>query len=393
MSAGSLPSLAVLLPGEGAAFRSRTPKLLHPLLGRPLAYWAAAPWGALGVAVVVLAPAGEALALAAGLPELEVAAQLAPSQLAGDLLLVRADAPLVSPETLQPLLSAGPGSVLTAGDGIATAAWLPAGALSELAGGPLTLEAVLAPLTGLQVLILDETEIGLRVEDRLGLATAAMSLRQRILEQHMRAGVTIEDPISTWVEPGVRIGADTVLRAQTRLCGATRLGDECEIGPSVSLTDSVLGDRVRVQYAVVTDSEVGDDTRIGPFAQLRPGCRLGRKVKVGNFVELKNSVVEDGASIGHLAYVGDADVGERVNVGAGVITCNYDGRRKHRTVIGRRAFLGSHTTLVAPVAVGAGAFTAAGTVVTEDVPADALAIGRSRQAVKPDWAKRKREEP
>jgi bifunctional UDP-N-acetylglucosamine pyrophosphorylase/glucosamine-1-phosphate N-acetyltransferase len=148
---------------------------------------------------------------------------------------------------------------------------------------------------------------------------------------------------------------------------------------------------VSVQSAVLAQSEVGDECKIGPFAQLRPGCRLGRKVKVGNFVELKNAIVEDGVSIGHLAYVGDADVGEKSNIGAGTITCNYDGKRKHRTVIGKRTFIGSHTTLVAPVSVGEGAFTAAGTVVTQDVPADALAVGRARQANKEDWARRRRE--
>jgi len=390
MSARPLPPLAAFLPGDDAAFRSRRPKLLHPVLGRPLAYWSAAAAAALGVPrLVVLAPAAEAAALAAGLPEVEVAATLTPADLAAGCLLLRGDAPLLTPEALAPLLSAGPGTVLTAGDGVATAAWLPAAA--PLAPEARTLEVALADVEDLQVVIANETDLGLRVEDRRALSTAVLALRQRILEDHMAAGVTVEDPLTTWVEPGVRIGPDTILRSGVRLRGNTAIGADCDLGPAVTIADSTLGNGVHAHYAVITGSEVGDETRIGPFAQLRPGCRVGRQVKVGNFVELKASLIGDGASVGHLAYVGDADVGEQANLGAGTITCNYDGKRKHRTGIGRRAFIGSHTTLVAPVEVGEGAFIAAGTVVTDDVPAESLAIGRSRQTVKPDWARKKRE--
>jgi bifunctional UDP-N-acetylglucosamine pyrophosphorylase/glucosamine-1-phosphate N-acetyltransferase len=157
------------------------------------------------------------------------------------------------------------------------------------------------------------------------------------------------------------------------------------------VTDCVLGDHVTAQNAVLAESRVGEGCRIGPFAQLRPGCRLGRKVKIGNFVELKKAEVEDGVSIGHLAYVGDAVIGEKTNIGAGTITCNYDGKHKHVTRIGKGVFVGSHTTLVAPVELDDGAFTAAGSVVTQDVPADALAVARSRQENKPGWARKYRE--
>ncbi|MFN3651354.1 MAG: bifunctional UDP-N-acetylglucosamine diphosphorylase/glucosamine-1-phosphate N-acetyltransferase GlmU [Armatimonadota bacterium] len=237
----------------------------------------------------------------------------------------------------------------------------------------------------------DDPRVGLSINDRVELAAATAIIRKRVLVEQMRAGVTIEDPATTYIEPGVRIGIDTVIRPMTFLSGATEIGEECEIGPGARITGCVLGDRVSVQQAVLTDSTVGDECKIGPFAQLRPGCRVGRKVKIGNFVELKKAEVEDGASMGHLAYIGDAFVGEKTNIGAGTITCNYDGKHKHRTEIGRRAFVGSHATLVAPVSVGDGSFVAAGSVVTEDVPADDLAIGRARQVNKAGWARKRRE--
>ncbi len=244
----------------------------------------------------------------------------------------------------------------------------------------------------IEALAADDPSLILRVRHRIDLAIAAMLLRHRILREHMLAGVTIEDPATTYIEPDVRIGQDTRIRPMTHLAGRTTIGEECDIGPSVRIADCRIGDGVAIQFAVLTESEVDSGTRIGPFAQLRPGCRVGRKVKIGNFVELKNAVVEDGASLGHLAYVGDAFVGEKTNIGAGTITCNYDGRRKHVTRIGRGAFVGSHATLIAPVEIGDGAFVAAGTVVTEDVPADALAIGRAQQTNKPDWARKRREQ-
>jgi bifunctional UDP-N-acetylglucosamine pyrophosphorylase/glucosamine-1-phosphate N-acetyltransferase len=237
----------------------------------------------------------------------------------------------------------------------------------------------------------EDWRAALSVNDRVELAEAGTILRERINRRHMLNGVTLEDPAATYIEPDVEIGRDTVIRPQTWLSGRTVIGEECELGPLLRVTDCVLGDRVTAQNAVLAESRVGEGCRIGPFAQLRPGCRLGRKVKIGNFVELKKAEVEDGVSIGHLAYVGDAVVGEKTNVGAGTITCNYDGKHKHVTRIGKGVFVGSHTTLVAPVELEDGAFTAAGSVVTQDVPADALAVARSRQENKPGWARKYRE--
>lgn len=389
-----LPELAVLLAGDEAGMRSRRPKLLHPLLGRPLGAFAARACQDTGIPRVC-AP----LDLGDGLHVFGQPAE-ALDGVSGEVLLVRGDLPLLTPEILLAFLSAAEGVTALCADSageVVSALLIPAPLLLEHlpAGEVREIEAVVASLRGrgseVRVEVVEDTSVGLRVEDRVALAAAGLTLRQRILERHMRGGVTIEDLLTTYIEADVEIGPDTHIRPMTWLSGRTRVGEECEIGPSVRITDCVLGDRVTVQSAVLAESEIGDESRVGPFAQLRPGCRLGRKVKVGNFVELKNAQVEDGVSIGHLAYVGDASVGEKTNVGAGTITCNYDGKRKHRTVIGKRAFIGSHTTLVAPVAVGDGAFTAAGTVVTADVPQDALAIGRTRQTNREGWARVRRE--
>jgi bifunctional UDP-N-acetylglucosamine pyrophosphorylase/glucosamine-1-phosphate N-acetyltransferase len=247
---------------------------------------------------------------------------------------------------------------------------------------------------GLEVSAIPSTDpwVILGINNRVDLASLTSILQGRILEGLMLDGVTIIDPSATYVDYNVDIGPDTTLYPQTTLENGTRIGEGCSIGPSVRLSNVVIGKDVTVLFSNVVDSSIGDGSRIGPFANVRPGCKLGCKVKMGDFVETKNAVLEDGVSMGHLAYVGDAVIGERTNIGAGVITCNYDGATKHRTTIGRGVFLGSDVTLVAPVVVGDGAFVAAGSTITEDVPSDALAIARSRQVVKEDWAKKRRED-
>jgi bifunctional UDP-N-acetylglucosamine pyrophosphorylase/glucosamine-1-phosphate N-acetyltransferase len=229
------------------------------------------------------------------------------------------------------------------------------------------------------------------VNDRAELAQAAAILRQRINRRWMLEGVTIIDPAVTYIDADVEIGPDTVIYPMTFLEGRTRVGAGCGLGPGARIVASTLGNGVTVQSSLVVEAEIGDETRIGPFANVRPGCRLGRGVKVGDFVELKNATVGARTSIAHLSYVGDAEVGERANLGASVVTVNYDGRRKHRTRIGDGAFVGCHATLIAPVEVGEGAYVAAASPVTEDVPPDALAIARSRQTNKEGWAARRRQ--
>lgn len=224
------------------------------------------------------------------------------------------------------------------------------------------------------------------VNDRWQLAQASQTLRERILKRHAENGVSIEDPSSTYVEFDVEIGANTTLHPMTVIEGRSRIGVDCEIGPSSRIVSTEVGEAVTIMMSHVNRARIGDGCRIGPFANIRPHTELGKDVKVGNFVELKNAIVRDGASLSHLTYVGDATVGARANIGAGTITCNFDGFDKHRTEIGDDAFVGSNSTLVAPVTIGEGAMTAAGSTITEDVPDGALGMGRSRQVNKENWA-------
>lgn len=220
-----------------------------------------------------------------------------------------------------------------------------------------------------------DLEASLGVNSRADLATAAAVLNRRLLHRMMLDGVSVLDPASTWVEPGVQVGRDTELLPGTMLGGRTSIGAGCSIGPNTRIVDSDIADGAGIQYSVLVQAKVGEGATVGPFAYLRPGADIGAGAKVGDFVEIKNSVLEAGAKVPHLTYVGDAHVGARANLGCGTITCNYDGKTKHRTVIGERAFIGSNTSLVAPVTVGADAVTGAGAVVTKDVPPGALAVG------------------
>ena len=241
-----------------------------------------------------------------------------------------------------------------------------------------------------EALVSPDADVVRGVNTRPELVELRALMQARIHHAHGLAGVTILDPLTTHIDAAVKIGPDTTIHPFTLLSGVTDIGEDCEIGPGARISDSRLGNGVSVRDSHVTASEVGDECRIGPFANLRPGSVLGQKVKIGDFVELKNAVLGDGVSAGHLSYLGDAEIGPRTNIGAGTITCNYDGVDKHRTIIGADAFVGTHSTLVAPVTLGEGAWTAAGSAITENVPAGALGIGRARQVNKEGWARAKK---
>lgn len=213
----------------------------------------------------------------------------------------------------------------------------------------------------------------------------------RLQTDFSTAPVRFLDKSSVYIGPRVTVEGGTTILPGTILRGETHIGRNCEIGPNAMLTDCTVGDRVTINASQLISSAVDSDTTVGPFAYVRPGCHVGKGVKVGDFVELKNSTVGDGTKISHLTYVGDSDVGAGVNFGCGTVTVNYDGEKKFRTVIGDRAFIGCNTNLVAPVRIGDGAYTAAGSTITEDVPADSLAIARDRQVVKKNWAARRRD--
>ena len=228
------------------------------------------------------------------------------------------------------------------------------------------------------------------VNDRVQLASADIAMRKRINNYLMLSGVTLIDPSTTYIGANVKIGPDTVIYPNTVIKGDSVIESGCIIGPSCMIDSSVIGRGTEVNSSVITESKIGSNSHVGPFAYIRPGCSVGDSVKVGDFVELKNSNVGNGTKISHLTYVGDSDVGEKVNFGCGTVTVNYDSKRKHRTTIGDNAFIGCNTNLVAPVKVGNGAYTAAGSTITEDVPEDSLAIARSNQVNKEGWVKKKK---
>jgi bifunctional UDP-N-acetylglucosamine pyrophosphorylase/glucosamine-1-phosphate N-acetyltransferase len=229
------------------------------------------------------------------------------------------------------------------------------------------------------------------VNSRVQLAEAEKAMRERINREHMLNGVTLIDPAQTYIEKDVVIGADTVLHPGVVLRGRTVIGEDCEIGPNTEITDSTVGRGVVIRHSVLLEAQIGDESTVGPFAYLRPGARLANHVKIGDFVEIKNAVLDEGVKVSHLSYIGDARVGKNVNFGCGAITVNYDGYNKHVTEIGDDAFVGSNVNLIAPVKVGKGAYVVAGSTITKDVPEGDMAIARERQTNKPGYADKLRQ--
>src|SRR5919106_1808050 len=244
-----------------------------------------------------------------------------------------------------------------------------------------------------EALVLDDVHETRGINSRSELAEVSRIVRQKKNEELMAAGVTIIDPATTYIEDDVQVGPDTVIHPGVILEGQTRVGSACEIHAHVRIADSELADRVTVNnFCVIKGTRIADGASVGPFAHLRPETVVGERAKVGNFVELKKTSLGVGSKANHLSYLGDATIGSNVNVGAGTITCNYDGTRKHATVIEDGAFIGSDTQLIAPVRVGKGAYVGAGSSITEDVPAGALGIGRGRQTNVEGWVERKKAE-
>jgi bifunctional UDP-N-acetylglucosamine pyrophosphorylase / glucosamine-1-phosphate N-acetyltransferase len=427
-------SVVVLAAGDGGRFRSAVPKPLHAAAGRPLLWHvlaAAAELQADRTVLVVGRGADEVCSGASsfGLGPLEFAVQPEPrgtgDALAwalprlgdgGEVLVLHGDMPLVAAETLRRLLdehhAAGAvATVLTPGGERRPIEEAGGGAYlfqrSALEGrsrnasdddggeGAHDLhdlrELIPALRAGGGRVVATEAPDGelLAVEDRAQLAEAAAALRRRTLERLLADGVTVTDPATTYVDVDVKVGLDTVLEPLTFLEAGTRVGAGCVIGPNTRLSACTVDDGATVTQAVGVQAHVGERATVGPFAYLRPGADLGPGSKVGTYVEVKKSSVGRGSKVPHLTYVGDAEIGEDVNVGAGTVFVNYDGRAKHRTVVGNGAFIGSDTMLVAPLHIGDGAQTAAGSTITRDVPAGALAIERAVQRIVDGWAQRR----
>ncbi len=372
-------SLLLLALGEDR-FHGREPHFLHPLLGKPLLAHALEAIEAEERLILTDAARLEPLRRRSDgrWPLLTADDPLPP--LAPHLLIVRGELPLLRRESLRGLLDAleagAQAAQLTDGR---SAVPLALALRREVMRRPPAAQAAdprawLAEGTPLQSLQAGEEE-GLAVRDRAEFAAAFAALRARINRRWMLAGITILDPQSTTIEVGVRLGRDTVIHPNTHLHGETVIGEGCRIGPNTIIRDCRIGDRCRVLASVLEEAVMEEESDIGPFGHLRRGARLCRGAHMGNFGEMKNSTLGPGAKMGHFSYLGDAEVGAGVNIGAGTITCNYDGERKHPTVIEEGAFIGSDTLLVAPVRVGRGAKTGAGSVVTRDVPPGTLVYG------------------
>jgi bifunctional UDP-N-acetylglucosamine pyrophosphorylase/glucosamine-1-phosphate N-acetyltransferase len=228
------------------------------------------------------------------------------------------------------------------------------------------------------------------INDRIQLADARMALNRRTLEDWMRDGVTVVDPASTWVDVTVTAEQDAEILPFTYLEGATTIASSAKVGPNCRLTDTEVGEQAMVSYTVANQASIGPGASVGPFAYLRPLARIERNAHIGTYVELKKSTVGEGSKVPHLTYVGDADIGAGVNIGAGTIFANYDGVHKHHTTVGDGVFIGSDTVLVAPLTIGDGAYTAAGSAISEDVPPGALGVARARQHNSAGWTERKR---
>jgi bifunctional UDP-N-acetylglucosamine pyrophosphorylase/glucosamine-1-phosphate N-acetyltransferase len=227
------------------------------------------------------------------------------------------------------------------------------------------------------------------VNDRVHLAEATEILKTRTNEKFMRAGVTIIDPKSTFIAENAKIGLDTIIYPGTIIEGDAQIGQDCIIGPNTKIVSTCIGDRTEVNESVVLESTIGNDTKIGPFAYIRPHSKIGSKVKIGDFVEVKAAVIGDKTKISHLSYVGDAEIGQNCNLGCGVVVVNYDGQKKHKTIVEDNAFVGCNVNLVSPVVVKENAYIAAGSTITDEVPTNALAIARARQVNKEDWVIKK----
>lgn len=447
-------TVVILAAGEGKRMRSRQPKVLHPLCGRPLIGYALRTARALADRiVVVVGPNAEPVRTIVGddVAIVEQRERLGTGHAVlqaravgaggGTILVLPGDVPLLSSETLERLVShhqttgaaatlltavverpQGYGRILRQGGRVkrivedrdatddqkkineintsvycfeAPRLWA---ALDDVkpdneqgeyyltdvigilarAGGRIEAQAAADPVEALGI------------NDRKQLAAVAAIQRGRILERLMADGVTILDPASTYIEDAVTIGPDTTVYPNVVIEGATSIGSECVIGSGCQISASRLADRVQLKpYCVLVEATIEDEAQLGPFCHLRPLSHVGPKAKIGNFVELKKSRIGRGSKVPHLSYIGDATVGERVNIGAGTITCNYDGVAKHETKIGDGAFIGTNTSLVAPLVIGEGAYVGAGSTITKNVPPDALAVARGQQVVKDGWAARR----
>ncbi|OGO34425.1 MAG: UDP-N-acetylglucosamine diphosphorylase/glucosamine-1-phosphate N-acetyltransferase [Chloroflexi bacterium RBG_16_54_18] len=438
----------ILAAGQGTRMKSTLPKVLHPVMGKPMIHYSIdtvtrvtgkKPYTVVGFdEQMIRQQLGDKIEYIIQDPQLGTghALQTAAEVLQGKsdyILVTLADMPLIRQETMQAVVDAhvsggGPITMLTVRNRDArgfgrvlrntqgevlsiveeaqatqeqlqieelntsvycfTASWLWQ-ALDQIPMSPKG-EYYLTDLMGIavaggklvQTVALDDPVEAIGVNSRDHLAEVTYWMKKRINMDWMLSGVTIIDPDSTYIEGEVEIGTDSVIWPNTYLTGKSVIGKGCQVGPNAVVRNTQLGNRSKVVMSVLEEADVDEDVDIGPFAHLRKGARIGKGVHIGNFGEIKNSVLGEGTKMGHFSYIGDATIGPEVNIGAGTITCNFDGEKKNHTEIEEGAFIGSDTMLVAPVKIGKGARTGAGSVVTRDVPADTLAVGMPARMIK-----------
>lgn len=442
----------VLAAGQGTRMKSRYPKVLHHLLGKPMLKYVTNAAQAAGAdpIIVVVGFEGQKVIDTIGTEYQYVwqkeqlgtghAVMMAREKLAdmtGEVLVLYGDTPLLKPETLKQLVAIkrsqkvaatiltttmndpkGYGRIVRNTDGNIVAiieekdANLEQKIINEVNTGVycFDIQALLTALDrlspnnaqgeyyltdvfeifvnqGLKVagMLLEDSQEVMGPNDRIQLAKTEEYLKMAVNESLMAAGVTIVDPKFTYIDPEVTIGRDTVILPGTFICGKTTIGENCIIGPHTRIVDSVIGSGTEIQFSQIIDSQIGIDNSIGPFAYIRPGTVSEANVKFGDFVEIKNCSIGAGSKVPHLTYLGDTELGKDVNIGAGTITCNYDGVNKHKTIIKDGSFIGSNSNLVAPVTIGANVTIAAGSTITKDVPDGSLGIARSRQEVRMGW--------
>ena len=297
------------------------------------------------------------------------------------VLLFFMPAPSVSADTIRKLTEAQAPAVLMAGKTV-LAAWGTYAQLKEL-------DILNVPNTMTKIPVAPGE--GLVISDAETAYAAQEGLRRQINMRHMKNGVMLVDPASTHISPMARIGKGTYVLPGCLIYGKTSVGEGCRIGPNAMLTDAVIGDKVTVNASQISESSIGSGTTVGPFAYVRPGCAVGEKCRIGDFVELKKAEIGNGTKVSHLTYLGDAKLGEKINVGCGVVTVNYDGKNKFVTEVEDGSFVGCNVNLVAPVHVGKDVYIAAGSTVTEDLPDEALFVARSRGTVKEGWVRQRKE--
>ena len=446
-------TVVVLAAGKGVRMNSRLPKVLHPVAGRPMLLWSMAAARALDPArtLVVVNPAqdgvqavlngeGQTVSQSKALGTGHALAQVAAAhRTGGPVVVLYADAPLLRGETLAALLTEheksraavtlltadlenprGYGRIVRARNGAVRDIIEEKDAIGEQKGirevnsgvyvfsgrelwpalaklenknqaGEYYLTDIVRLIKGkVHTMPVEDSDEILGINDRRQLAEAERVMRQRILDGLMTSGVTIADPATTFIDVDVQIGRDTVVLPFSLISGESTIGEDCVIGPFAQIRDSIIGDSCRIERAHLEQSTLAQNVHIGPFSRLRPGSVLDDGVRVGTHAEIKNSHIGAGTAIAHFSAVLDSDVGANANIGAGTVTANFDGVDKHRTEIGDRAQVGSDTILVAPVRVGEDAYTAAGSVITADVPAGSLAVERAEQKIVPGWTERRR---